>query len=208
MTDPCISGRYTALVPVSQAHVPFLYRLLLEQSYGFGWKFRGATPSLERFAAEFGNGIFSHFVVCDLATGASVGYVGGYECDLRAGHCRLLIDVSMGVKYGPISVDAALGFMDYLFWHWPLRKFFIERPTFIGRRRALDRFCTLEGCLKDYVFADGTYHDMELYSMSREQHRGILERYGFHYSMSGGQEMLVKSGVVITTGDGEEPVRG
>lgn len=184
MNDQYIQGRYARLVPVSQVHISFLYQLLLEQTYGFGWKFRGAPPSLERFSAEFASGIFSHFVVCDVATGRNVGYVGGYECDMRAGHCRLLIDVCSDVAFSPISVDAALGYMDYMFWHWPLRKFFIERPGFIGRRGALARFCELEGCLKDYVYARGNYHDMEIYSMSREKHAELVTQYRFHYAKS------------------------
>ncbi len=166
LIDSIVATR-TVLAPLDSRTLPFVYALLMHEVQGYPWHSRGETPSLEMFSAALQRDMFAQFLVAERSTLTPVGYVGGYKLDLRNGHCYLAIAIESNHRRSPIVADAAVAFMSFAFRHWPLRKIYIERPAFVGRSQSLGRFAKEEARLREYLFLDGTYHDVLVYSIDR-----------------------------------------
>jgi hypothetical protein len=172
-----IAGRFCALSPVAPMYFPFLFGLLLEETSGYPWRFRGYTPAFDQFVTEISRDVFAHFVIIDKEAGTPIGYVGGYRLDLRSGHAYLMITMRGRDRMSLAMGDACIEFLKFSFKHWPLRKIFVERPSFIGRRSALSRYCDSEGTLREFIYMDGQYHDLWIESMTRERVEELAARF-------------------------------
>ena len=99
-----------------------------------------------------------------------VGYVYSYDYKFFDGHCKVCIFLKK--QYRDVGMGALCGmrFMSDLFSSYPLRKIYID--VYDYNEQSLQ--CNLgigfveEGCLKDYRFLDGKYHDMHLLSITRD----------------------------------------
>ena len=100
-----------------------------------------------------------------------VGYVYSYEYKIYDGHCKVCIFLNK--EYRDVGVGALCGirFLDELFSNYPLRKIYIDVYDYNKQSLA----CNLgvgfveEGCLKDYRYNNGEYHDLHLLSITREK---------------------------------------
>lgn len=100
-----------------------------------------------------------------------VGYVYSYEYRVYDGHCKVCVFLNR--EYRGMGVGALCGirFLDELFSAYPLRKVYAE--IFDYNKQSLESNLGFgfveEGCLKDYRYLNGSYHDMHLLAITREK---------------------------------------
>lgn len=162
-------GRRIRLRSIEDFDIPELYRLTSSSAVSDRWRFRGATPGLEEFAATLFHNTLSQFVVED-ARGRLIGHVTAYEPDFRNRHAAFAVMTAEEVWGTGVGMEASALFLFHLFETWDLRKVYCEviehnMPFFAS---ALRRYGSCEGILKAHEFSRGTYRDVYLLGLWRE----------------------------------------
>lgn len=165
------NGMYT-LRPLAQADTPFLYDLAIRPNTGFRWRYRGAVPSIERFASEIWQAsVLSQFIVASASTGMPCGLVVCYQADLVHGHAYIGAvfhedTVRLGVPARAVGL-----FVRYIFKIHPVRKLYFEVPGWNIDRIAsgIGSVFQEEACLRQHDYYDGQYWDKHILAMYRPQ---------------------------------------
>ena len=148
-----------------------LYEAATAPSSGARWRFRGKTPSPEMFQATLFDNVLAQFVVAGRNRSDCIGLVVAYNPDLACGHAAFgFYRVNCPSAPRGAMMEGAGLFIQYCFDSWPLRKIFIELPSYNGFLiETLVRLGVVkhEGKLCDYYFHNGKYCDLEHYSIAR-----------------------------------------
>ena len=111
------------------------------------------------------------YVVVDEGSYNIVGYIYSYEYRMYDGHCKVCAFFKK--KYRDIGIGAICGmrFFDEMFTNYPLRKIYIDVYEYNKQSLAsnLDAGFVEEGCLKNFRYHNGEYHDMHLLALTRER---------------------------------------
>jgi RimJ/RimL family protein N-acetyltransferase/aryl carrier-like protein len=153
-------GRFV-LRPVTAEYTQFLYELAISEEVGFRWRFRGAVPTQETFAAGLNQGVLAQFVVTIPATGEPVGLVVAYNADMSRGVAHLAAVFVPAYVLSGLGVGAVDLFVRHLFQVWNLRKLYMEMPEYnfeLIASGAGERF-DVEGRLRDHNYYDGRFWD-------------------------------------------------
>jgi RimJ/RimL family protein N-acetyltransferase len=164
------------LRPIDPGVMGFLYQLAISSEVGYRWRFRGAVPNYETFEASFWQGTLCQFVAVDRATGQPCGHVICYNPEMAHGYAS----VAAVFLPGHIGTGAPLqcvgSFVRYVFTVWPMRKLYLEVPSFnfgqlaAGRGRLFDE----EGVLAEHDYYAGRYWDRHVLAVYR-RHVGMTE---------------------------------
>jgi len=163
-------GRRVALIPVVPAHYPFLYQLQVDPSTNFRWRFRGATPRPDAFESALWEGVLAQFAIVRRNSTELLGLVVAYGADLRNGHVHVGLILAPAYQGLGWPIEAATLFAIYLFTVWPLRKLYADVAgyNYAVFHSGVGRYFREEGRLEQHEFHDGSYWDLHLLALMRE----------------------------------------
>ncbi|MBP3412569.1 MAG: GNAT family N-acetyltransferase [Oscillospiraceae bacterium] len=115
---------------------------------------------------------YHEFFVVELGDGQPIGIVYSYEQRMRDGHCKVAVYIAPQWRNGPGAM-AALKMVDYLFCYYPFRRVFCDIYSYNAASlcATLQRGFEEVGRLKEYKYHDGSYHDLLILTITREQFR-------------------------------------
>jgi RimJ/RimL family protein N-acetyltransferase len=160
---PVLGNRAFRLTPVTPEDLGFLYTLAVRPETGFRWRYRGAPPSVDRFAAELWAQVLVQYVVRRTGDGAPVGHVVAYAAAESLHHANVGAVFDPGTGTG-LGAQAVAMFARYLFHTFPLRKLYLEIPGYNWPqvRSGGKRLFQVEGVLRDHDYYAGRYWDQYL----------------------------------------------
>jgi len=162
-----LDGRSTQLRPIGGADYEGLRRIELT-TLGASWRYRGATPSPEAFAANLWRGVLTQYMVVGRSDNRALGYVSAYNASLRHGHAYLAAArFSTGSSFR--FLEGAALFIDHVFQSWPFRKLYLDvteftLPQFEGM---IGNLCEIEGRFIDDVYYRGRTWDRLILALYR-----------------------------------------
>ena len=167
---PRLVGRRVALRPLFQSDYDFLYRIAGDPTNEFRWRYRGITPSPEEFARGLWAHVHTQFIIVRRADSERVGLATAYEENLRDGWTNLAVLTSPRFIGTGAAIEGCMLFIDYLFFHFPLRKIYMDVPEFNleSISSGLGKFLTVEGRRAAHIFHAETYWDLLTLTVTRE----------------------------------------
>jgi RimJ/RimL family protein N-acetyltransferase len=157
---PRLAGHGFRLTPVEPGDVGFLYALATQPATGFRWRYRGAPPPFDRFAADLWKQVLVQYVARN-GDGEPVGHLVAYSADPYMHYAYL------GAVFEPRYAGLGMGahavalFARHLFHTFPLRKIYLEIPGYNWAqvRSGEERLFHVEGVLRDHCYYAGRYWD-------------------------------------------------
>jgi len=162
------------LRPVEPQAMEFLYHLAVSSEVGYRWRFRGSVPNFETFEATFWQGTLCQFVAIERASGRPCGHVVCYNPELAHGYGSVAA-VFMPEHLGTGAALQCVGsFVRYVFTVWPMRKLYLEVPSFNYPQFAAGegRLFVEEGRLAGHDYYAGRYWDRLVLAVYR-RHAGL-----------------------------------
>jgi RimJ/RimL family protein N-acetyltransferase len=177
-----LEGEFARLRPLRQNDYGYLYDLSLSAKNNARWRYRGATPSPERFVADLWSGVLAQFLVETPEPRKRAGLLVAYNADLANGtvYLGVLIDNAYHRKVWPL--EGVLLFVDYLFQNWTLRKVYAETTEFSAAHfsSGAKTLFEEEGRFREHQYFQGRYWDYIFYSVTRkrweERGRKLLDK--------------------------------
>ncbi len=169
-----LRGPTYELRPIEPAMMGFLYQLATSSEVGYRWRFRGAVPNYETFEASFWQGTLCQFVAVDRSSSQPCGHVVCYNPEMAHGYASVAA-VFLPEQVGTGAPLHCVGsFVRYVFTVWPMRKLYLEVPSFNlgqfadGRGRLFEE----EGRLAEHDYYAGRYWDRHVLAVYRH-HVGL-----------------------------------
>jgi RimJ/RimL family protein N-acetyltransferase len=164
-----LHSRRVAVRTVGPADLPFLYAVATDPAVAYRWRYRGATPSPEQFAAELWQGVLCQYVVAHREGGAPVGLVSAYQADLANRTCYVALLGDKAHDASGLMLEGALLFVSYLFHTWDFRQLYAEVPgyTLDSFGSGMGRYFREEGRLVDHSFHAGRWWDLHILAIHR-----------------------------------------
>lgn len=118
---------------------------------------------LKYFYSEF-------FMIVSRQEQEILGMVYSYEHMLKDGHAKIAVYISPEYRKNGIGAFAAIGFLHHLFSFYPFRRIYCDVYSYNQESLRSLLSCGFErtGCLQEYRYLNGEYHDLELLTISRE----------------------------------------
>lgn len=168
---PVLGNRAFQLTPIEPDDIGFLYLLAVQPETGFRWRYRGAVPPVDQFAAELSAQVLVQYVVRRTEDGQPVGHVVAYAANPTVRHAHV------GAVFQPqfagmgMAAHAVAMFVRYLFHTFPLHKLYLEIPGFNWPqlRSGEGRLFQVEGVLRDHEYYAGRTWDKYLCAIYRDQ---------------------------------------
>jgi RimJ/RimL family protein N-acetyltransferase len=178
-----LEGEFARLRPLAQNDYAYLYDLSLSAENNARWRYRGATPSPERFVSDLWSGVLAQFLVETPEPRKRAGLVVAYNADLANGtvYLGVLIDNAHHRKVWPL--EGVMLFVDYLFQNWTFRKVYAETTEFSAAHfsSGAKTLFEEEGRLREHQYFQGRYWDYIYYSLTRkrweENGRKLLDKF-------------------------------
>lgn len=162
------------LQPVDPQAMGFLYHLAVSTEVGYRWRFRGSVPNYETFEATFWQGTLCQFVAVERASGRPCGHVVCYNPELAHGYGTIAAVFLPEHTGTGIALQCVGSFVRYVFTVWPMRKLYLEVPSFnFGQFAAGEgRLFVQEGRLAAHDYYAGRYWDRHVLAVYRH-HAGL-----------------------------------
>ena len=175
----------TRLVALAPHHLPALRQVELEESLAFRWRHHGSHPSPVDFESSLWAGALCHFLVLD-SREDPVGLVSAYDADMANGHCRVAAASFRGKASGTRIITGMFLLLDYVFFGWPMRKVYLESLAFNVPQfqSVVGSLMREEGRLEQHSFLGGSYHDLLVLAIYRED----WEPYALRWMSSRGRD--------------------
>jgi RimJ/RimL family protein N-acetyltransferase len=166
-----LRGRWTALRPVVPEDWRFLYDLSNQPSIGVTWRYSGAHVSPEEFQASMWSDVLAQFIITAVDNPDPLGVAAVRSPDFRNHHAHFAGALAPHCMGSGWPLEGMLLFLDYVFATWPFRRLYFESIDYIADRYGsfAERYMQLEGRLEEHMFRGGSYRDLLIYSLTREQ---------------------------------------
>jgi RimJ/RimL family protein N-acetyltransferase len=167
---PILADSAFRLAPVQPGDTDFLYWLSIQPETCFRWRYRGAPPPYDRFAADLWSRVLVQFVVRRGEAGEPVGLVVAYAADSTMRHAYLgAVFVPQHTGTG-LAAQAVSTFVAYLFHTFPLHKLYMEVPGFNWSQLAsgAGKLFQVEGHLPEHDYYAGQYWDKRICAIYRD----------------------------------------
>jgi RimJ/RimL family protein N-acetyltransferase len=180
---PLLEGHLVQLRPVENRDYDLLYRIHTEGDHLVRYRLRGATPSPDAFARFVWDQVLVHFVV-HARDGRPVGVVSAYEPDFRNRYVYIAACSLAEFETTGLVLEGVALLVSYLFENFDLRKVYAESLAVNFDRFAFGdgRFFDVEGRMRAHEYVAGTYQDLVLLAIHRddwrEHHRRIFGKEG------------------------------
>jgi RimJ/RimL family protein N-acetyltransferase len=172
--SPLLTTPTYRLQPIDPPSMGFLYSLAVSSEVGYRWRFRGSVPNYETFEASFWQGTLCQFVAYDRASDQPCGHLVCYNPEMTHGYATVAAVFTPGHvgTGGPLQCVGA--FVSYIFTVWPMRKLYLEVPSFnVGQFAAgAGRLFSDEGRLVEHDYYAGRYWDRHILAVYR-RHVGL-----------------------------------
>jgi RimJ/RimL family protein N-acetyltransferase/acyl carrier protein len=170
-------GRRVGLRGIDPTDYDFLYHLATDPERSWRWRFRGATPSPERFVQELYGGVLTQFIAEALDTREPLGHLVAYDARIDDGTCHFAILGTPRAESTGLLIEATILFLGYLFDTSSFRKLYAEIPAFTMPAIASSvSFLTEEGRLREYAYYGGRYWDTHILAVSRDEWAEVASR--------------------------------
>jgi hypothetical protein len=172
------TGRFVSLQPIAVDDYPFLLRLFTDPEGQSTGRLGGVGLNPETLGSFLWSGVLTQFLVVRPDARQRIGLVAAYNAEFRHGRVSLAIWTAPPFRGRGWPMEATLLMLRILFDQFPFRKVYFEsiQPAVETFGSALNRFLTVEGVLKEYMFVDGRYVDQTIASIRREDALPILEK--------------------------------
>jgi RimJ/RimL family protein N-acetyltransferase/aryl carrier-like protein len=152
------------LATVEREDIRFLYALATDPETCYRWRYRGNPPPIERFTADLWSKVLVQFVARRGGDGEPVGHVVAYGADLGDGYAYLGAVFRPSYTGTGMAARAVMMFVRYLFQTQPLRKLYLEVPSYNWEqiRSGEGRLFQVEGVLRDHEHYAGRFWDRYL----------------------------------------------
>ncbi|MDA8103513.1 MAG: GNAT family protein [Nitrospiraceae bacterium] len=151
----------------------------MSRAVNFRWRYHGAIPPYEVFERALHTNVLAQFVVVLTRSPKTViGQVAAYDGNLQDGTAWLA--VAADPRAGAGVLEAAMLFIRYLFAHYPLRKLYVDTPSFNLPQfasAAAEGLLVEEGRLRDHQYFDNRYWDRIIYALYQDKARSFWERF-------------------------------
>jgi RimJ/RimL family protein N-acetyltransferase/aryl carrier-like protein len=171
---PVLRTRSMVLTPVKPDDLGFLYQLATGAETSFRWRYRGAPPSLERYAENLWPQVLVQYVVRRVRDNEPVGHILAYgvESTMRFAYIgAVFVPTVAGTG---LAAQAVSTFMRYLFHIMPLKKLYLQIPGYnFGQLSSGEgtQF-QIEGVLRDHLWYGGRTWDEYICAVYAEQFSG------------------------------------
>ncbi|MCU1371675.1 MAG: hypothetical protein JWO77_2869 [Ilumatobacteraceae bacterium] len=147
-----------------------LYQAAIRPESAFRWRYRGATPSFERFIAGLHDGVLVQHVV-QAVDGPPVGLVVCYQASMESRTAFFGFIRTTETSQDGMMFEGLMLFLRFLFDTWDFRKLYAEVPAynFDGILSEQTRGIEVEGILRGHLFHAGTWWDQYLIALWRER---------------------------------------
>lgn len=147
-----------------------LHRASIEPGSAFRWRYRGATPSIERFVAGLHDGVLVQHMV-QAIDGPTVGLVVCYQASMESRTAYFGLLRTAETSQEGRMFEGLMLFIQFLFDTWDFRKLYAEVPefNFDGLLSANTRGIDIEGVQRQHLFHDGRWWDQYLLALWREK---------------------------------------
>jgi hypothetical protein len=167
---PPLAGRHVALRPVMPADYQMLQMLETNSAIGAHWRFRGQTPSPDKWVANLWNGVLCQHLIFAHSAELPIGLVCVYRASFQDRHAYL-----SAVRFELEGTNALMMrglalFIQYVFGVWDFRKLYLESPSYNVPQFAsgIGRFFEVQGRLTDHYEYAGRFWDLVLLTIDRE----------------------------------------
>ncbi|HEY0640363.1 MAG TPA: GNAT family protein, partial [Pseudonocardiaceae bacterium] len=169
-----LSGPVYDLRPITPETMGFLYQLAVSSEVGYRWRFRGAVPNYETFEASFWQGTLCQFVAVERSSGQLCGHVVCYNPEMAHGYGTVAAVFLPGHAGTGAPLQCIGAFVRYVFTVWPMRKLYLEVPSFNYAQFAdgAGRLFAAEGLLTEHDYYAGRYWDRHVLAVHRH-HVGL-----------------------------------
>ena len=174
---PALLGRHVYLRPVMPGDYGLIQAMETSGPHATRWRFRGETPSPDRWAQTLWTGVWAQHLVVRGADDMPLGLVFAYRASQLDRHCYFAA-LSFSAGREPLMTFGVALFLDYLFQAGNFRVAYAEVPAYNLDQfgSAIGRYCDVEGQLRDYVLWEGRYWDMYVLAFRPERftREGVL----------------------------------
>lgn len=179
-----MATRRVHLRTIRESDGPFLYDLMSSPEAGGRVRFAGATPSPEQVRSTLWESVLAQFVVVANDSGHPKGLVAITSPNFRDGFAYMSALATPTAQRWGIVIEGVVLAFNYAFNAWPFRKLYMEATdtSYRSFRSGLNELFVQEGRLKDHVFWNGAFVDLNILAVYRETwslHTGpMLKRMG------------------------------
>ncbi len=159
---PPLEGARVKLRPMIDSDIPRLHKICIQSEVAWRWRFSGAFPSLEAFAATLSGGSIAQFTIVGATSDRVLGYISAYNADLRNRTVYFAVAIDESVIGTGFGVEATILFVNYLFTTWEFHKVYFEAVSFAldKYKSILNKLFAIEAVLKEHYYYAGSRWDM------------------------------------------------
>jgi RimJ/RimL family protein N-acetyltransferase len=168
---PSLQGRSVFLRPVVPEDYRSLRAVELSDDLGPRWRFRGGTPSPEQWSQVTWSSTLAQFLIVGRQSDRPIGVVAVHQANFQDGFAYMSAAGFEPSRPSPAMLIGLAIFLNYVFACWDFRKLYLEVPEYnYGRfSSVVDRYCRLEGRLRDHMYFNGRYWDQLTLAIYRER---------------------------------------
>lgn len=174
------TGSRVRLRPVLPDDMPMLYKASMSPEFGFRWRLRGASTSVDDFERMLYGGTLVHFIAERCDTGTPQGIVAAYDARFSAQSCYLAFQRTTDEPGVSEMFEAFILFVDYVFRTWNFRKIYADVPGF-----NFAKYCShpsdlfeIEARLRGHDFYNGQWWDLFTIAIYRERFAEFSQLWG------------------------------
>jgi len=164
------------LLPLTRRDYDFLFDLEVTSPLATTFRFRGTTPSPEKFPELLWAGVLAQYVMIWRRDGTRIGTAMCYAADFRNRHA--FIAGALVPNFGsPYALEGFVLFLDHLFAEFDFRKLYGQT---VGRNvhtfwSAIGPIVHEEGRLREHEYFNGRYEDRFTFAIYGEEWRSLRE---------------------------------
>lgn len=130
--------------------------------------------------SRLGGDFNDFFLVRATCSGKLIGFVHNYDFSLVHGVCSTVVYTQPEFDRTGLGCLAVISFIDFLFSAYPLRKVYSMAYAYnsLSRMSCESAGYVLEGKISDFRYFEGKFHDLCIYSISREQFAKLKRKLG------------------------------
>jgi hypothetical protein len=175
---PSLQGRNVWLRPVVPDDYPFLHAVELGADLGPRWRFRGSTPSPEKWGQATWSSSLAQFLVVGRQSNKPIGIAAVHQANFQDGFAYMSAARFEPSRPSPAMMIGLAIFLNYVFTCWDFRKLYMEVPEYNYERfaSAIKQYCQLEGRLREHLYFGDRYWDQLTLAIYRDHWRSVGDK--------------------------------
>jgi len=169
-----LAGQHVELVPLTRLDYDFLFRLEAMGPLATSYRFRGMTPSPEKFPEKVWQGVIAQFVMVWKSDQKRIGSVMCYGADYRNRYARIGGALVPDAP-SPYALEGFALFLDYVFAEFDFRKLYGETLECLSGcfASAIGPLIHEEGRLRGHEYFHGDYEDVLMFAIYADEWKSL-----------------------------------